>query len=145
MAFTNPSVQDFKDQFPRDFPFGTDFQVSILDSDISLAFRLTNVSINQALFEDQGTYTLAYNYLAAHNLTLNMQASSQGINGQYNFLQNSKGVGGVNEGFSIPQRILDNPTFSMLSKTTYGAKYLELILPRLCAQMGAFYMPARAL
>lgn len=145
MAYNNPSVQDFKDQFPRDFPYGTDIKTSVLDSDISAAFRQTNVNINQGLFADQSSYTLGYNYLAAHYLSLSFQTSSQGFNGQYNFLQNSKGVGGVNEAFAIPQRILDNPYFSMLTKTTYGARYFELILPKLTGQMFSVYGPARAL
>lgn len=145
MAFTNPSVAQFQAQFPRDFPYGTDPNISVLDSDITAAFQRANVLTNQALFADQGTYTFCYNLLSAHYLVLNLRASSQGINGQYNFLQNSKGVGQINEAFAIPQRILDNPLFSMLTKTNYGAQYLEILSPKLLGQMGAVYMPAHAL
>lgn len=135
MAYTNPSVADFKAQFTRDFPYGTDPNTSVLDSDISSSFLYVNVNINPGLFPDQGTYTLAYNLLAAHYLVTSLRNSSQGINGQYNFLQASKGAGPVNEAFSLPQRILDNPYWSMLTKTNYGAQYLNILLPQLTGQM----------
>lgn len=107
----------------------------VLDSDVTSAFTYTNTNINQALFPDQGTYTLAYNLLSAHYLVLNLRSSSQGINGQYNFLQAGKGVGSVSESFSIPERILANPYWTMLTKTNYGARYLEIILPQLTGQV----------
>lgn len=135
MSFTNPSVQDFKDQFARDFPFGTNTQTSITTNDINYAFALTNININPALFSDQTSYSIGYNLLSAHYLVTNIRASSQGINGQYNFLQQSKGVGPVSESFGIPPRILENPFVAMLCKTNYGAMYIQLILPQLTGQM----------
>lgn len=145
MAFNNPSVTDFKNQFVRDFPYGTDPNEYVLDSDITYAFQFVNANINSGLFSDQGTYSLAYNLLAAHYLVLNLRASSQGINGQYNWLQNSKAVGAVNEAFSIPDRILANPDLAMLTKTNYGTQYLAIVIPQLCGQMFTAYGPARAL
>lgn len=145
MAYNNPSVADFKNQFVRDFPYGTDKDKNVLDSDIATAFQSTNFNINQALFTDQGSYTYAYLLLAAHNMVLNLRASSQGINGQYNWLQSSKGVGSVSESFSIPDRILANPYLASLTKTNYGAQYLSLVLPLLAGQMFGAYMPAHAL
>jgi hypothetical protein len=146
MAFSNPAVTDFQNQFVRDFPYGTDINNTVLNSDITSAFQFTNVNIvNQSLFPDQGTYTLAYLLLAAHYLVLNLRASSQGINGQFNWLQNSKGVGQVNEAFSIPQRVLDNPAFSQYFKTNYGAQYFNLIWPYLSGQMFSVCGPANAL
>lgn len=133
--FSNPSVQDFKDFFVRDFPYGTDPNVSILDSDITKCFTFTNVNMSQALFADQGSYNVGYLLLSAHYLVTNIRASSQGLNGQYNFLQASKGAGGVNEAFSIPQRILDNPDWAMLTKTNYGAQFIQLVLPQLSGQI----------
>lgn len=145
MAYNNPSVSDFQQQFIRDFPYGTDINISVLDADISNAFQQVNFNINQALFSDQGSYTYGYNLLAAHYLVLSLRASSQGINGQFNWTQNSKAVGGVNEAFSIPQSILDNPYMSMLTKTNYGMQYLQLLLPQLVGAMFASCMPANAL
>lgn len=139
MAYSNPSVADFKSQFFRDFNYGVDVNNNVLDQDITSAFLSTNVNINQGLFPDQGSYSLAYNLLSAHYLVMNLRASSQGINGQYNFLQSGKGVGAVNESFSIPQRMLDNPYWAMLSKTNYGQQYLFLLLPQLGGQMYIAY------
>lgn len=139
MSYTNPTVAQFKIQFARDFPFGTNPTTSVLDSDVSSAFVFTNPNINYSLFPDQATYSLAYNLLAAHYMVINLRASSQGISGQYNFLQAGKGAGGVSESFSIPQRILDNPVLAMYCKTNYGAMYVQLILPYLSGQMVVVY------
>lgn len=135
MSFTNPTVAEFKTQFTRDFPFGTNAKTSILDSDISSAFIFANPNINPALFPDQVTYSLGYNLLAAHFLVLNLRSSSQGISGQYNFLQSGKGVGPMSESFAIPQRILDNPYLAMYCKTNYGTMYVQMVLPYLSGQM----------
>ena len=135
MSFQNPSVQDFKNQFVRDFPYGTDPNVAILDSDISSAFQFTNINFNPDFWGDQGSYTLGYLLLSAHYLCMNIRASSQGLNGQFNFTQQSKNVGSVAEAFGIPQRILDNPDWAMLCKTNYGAQYLQFLLPQLTGQI----------
>ena len=135
MAYLNPIPDDFKNYFVRDFPYGTDPTTSVLDSDITKAFGQVNFAINPALFTNQESYTLGYLWLAAHWLVTDLRASSQGIAGRYNWLEVGKGVGSVNSSFAIPQRILDNPSFSMLSQTQYGAKYLQLILPQLAGQI----------
>ncbi len=133
--FNNPAVADFQNYFFRDFPYGTDQTTSVLDQDIANAFLLVNVNINQSLFGDQGSYTVGYLLLAAHYLVMNLRASSQGLNGQFNFLQTGKGAGSVNEAFDIPQRIKDNPDWAILCKTNYGAQFLQLIIPQLAGQM----------
>lgn len=145
MAFTNPDYASFSQQFSRDFPFGTDVDNNVTEGDVTYAFQFTNSQINQGLFSDQGTYTLGYNLLSAHYLVTNLRASSQGINGQYNWLQNQKSVANVSESFSIPDRILANPTWSALSKTNYGQAYLALILNKLIGQAFALYAPPQAL
>ena len=91
--------------------------------------------MNQALWPDQSSYSIGYNLLSAHYLTMNLLASSQGINGAFAFLEASKGIGSVSQGFAIPQRVLDNPDWAMLCKTNYGAQYLQLILPQMAGQM----------
>lgn len=135
MAFTNPSVQNFKDFFVRDFPYGTDPNTAVLDADITKAFTFTNVNVNQALFGDQGSYNVGYFLLSAHYLVMNLRASSQGINGQFNFLQQSKSVGAISEAFGIPQRVLDNADWAILCKTNYGAQFIQLVLPQLGGQI----------
>lgn len=135
MAFTNPSVADFQAYFFRDFPYGTDPNVAVLDVDITKAFTMTNINVNQCLFADQGSYNIGYFLLSAHYLVMNLRASTQGINGQFAFLEQSKSVGSVSTSFAIPQRVLDNPDWSVLMKTNYGAQFLQIILPALAGQI----------
>lgn len=133
--WTNPSVADFITYFYRDFPYGTDPNTSVLDQDVTSAMMSTNFNISQGLFCSQSDYTLGYLLLSAHYLVMNLRSSSQGINGQYNFLQASKGVGSVNEAFQIPERVMANPYWTQLMKTNYGAMYLNLLLPQLAGQI----------
>lgn len=138
-SYLNPSIADFKAYFFRDFPYGTDPQTNILDADIAKAFGQVNFNITQRLFGSQEKYTVGYLYLAAHWLCIDMKASSQGISGQYDWPVTSKAVGSVSIGTSIPQRILDNPLWSMYTQTPYGAKYLALLLPQLTGQVFIAY------
>ena len=134
MSYTNPSVADFKTKFARDFPFGTSTS-TVMDSDIASAFSDAEVNLNPELFDSQSSYTAGYLLLSAHFLVTNIRSSSQGIQGNFEWLVNSKGVGSVSESFSIPDRIMKNPYLSMLSKTNYGAKYLMMVLPQLTGQV----------
>lgn len=139
MAFVAPTISDFKTRFFRDFPYGVDPAVAVLDMDILIAFNQVDFSINQELWANQSAYSMGYLLLAAHFMVLNLRASSQGLNGQYNWAENSKSVQGVSESFSIPQRILDNPDFMAYTKTNYGAAYLNQVWPQLCGQMFSVY------
>lgn len=143
MSYINPSVSDFQNYFIRDFPYGIDPNTCVLDSDISKAFGQVNFNINQALFSNQEQYIIAYLLLSAHYLVVDLRMSSQGINGQFGWLEQSKSVGNVNQAFAIPQRILDNPYLAMLTKTNYGSKYLELLLPQLAGQVFITYGDTR--
>lgn len=131
---TAPTANDFKAYFNRDFPYGTTLQ-HVMDADITRALSEAGVKINESLFADQAAYNLGYLLLAAHFLVMNLRAASQGISGQFDWLQGSKSVGSVSESLNIPQRILDNPEFAMLCKTTYGGKYLMFVLPLLAGQI----------
>jgi hypothetical protein len=133
--YSLPTIEDFKAYFFRDFPYGTDPSTSVIDQDISNAYLSAAAAMNQKLFQDQQSFNVGWLLLSAHYMVMNLRASSQGVSGQFGWLQASKGVGSVNEGFSIPQRILDNPEFSYLTKTNYGAQYLMMILPLLTGQM----------
>lgn len=134
MAYTTPTVADFKAQFTRDFPYGAAAN-QVNDSDISAAIIEAGVNFTQSLWGSQQEYSLAYLLMTAHMMVMALRGSSQGIAGQYEWLVSSKGVGSVSEGLSIPQKILDNPRFAMLTKTTYGARYLQLVLPRMIGQV----------
>lgn len=131
MAFTVPTVAEFKAHFVRDFPYGTDISKNVLDADISKAILEASVNFNEDLWPTQAIFSLAYLYLTAHYLVTDLRNSSQGIAGSYSWITTNKQVGSVSEGLAVPQFILDNPLLAMYSKTGYGAKYLELLLPQL--------------
>ena len=131
-----PTISDFKAHFFRDFPYGTSLD-TIQDADIIKAMLEADTGINAGLFTSQASYTLGYLYLTAHYLVMDLRASSQGISGSYSWLTASKGVGSVNESFSIPQWILEHPVLAMFSKTNYGAKYLCMVIPMLAGQVYA--------
>lgn len=140
----NPTIDQFKIYFSRDFPFGTDQATSVLDADIAKAFIGTNCAINQDLFSTQDKYSMGYLLLSAHNLVMNLRASSQGLSGKYPFLEVSKNVGSVAQAFQIPQRILDNPIFAYYCNTNYGAQFLHMILPLLSGQVFIAYGTTQA-
>lgn len=133
MSYTIPTVADFKAFFVRDFPYGVTPD-TVNDVDITNAIAEAGVNFNEALFGSQQNFSLCYLLLTAHMMVLALRGSSQGISGQYSWLQASKSVGSIAESFSIPQKILDNPIYAMLCKTTYGARFLQLMLPRLVGQ-----------
>lgn len=130
MSYTTPTVADFKAEFNRDFAYGTATDV-VNDSDITKAIGDAAFNFNEAFFSSQAKYAKGYLNLAAHYLVMNLRASSQGIAGQFAFLDSGKSAGSVSESIAIPQRILDHPIFSLYAKTPYGAKYLGFILPQL--------------
>lgn len=134
MAYTTPTVADFKQRFFRDFPYGTTPD-TVMDQDISLALNNTAINFNPGQWSSQIAYTEGWLLLSAHMLVTNLRSSSQGIAGGYTWLENTKAANTISAGYAIPQRILDNPTFAMYTKTSYGAKYLELLLPQLAGQM----------
>lgn len=139
--FNTPTVQDFKNQFFRDFPYGgtNGDLTTVQDQDITRAIENAGINFSEALFANQSTFSNGYLLLTAHFLVLNLRASSQGMNGKFPWLQSGKGVGSVNESFAIPQRILDNPEYAMLASTNYGAQFLFLVLPQLTGQIFATY------
>lgn len=135
MAFTAPDIAAFKAYFNRDFPYGADIAQNVLDQDITNALATTDARFNPELWSNQDKYTLGYLLLAAHNLVMAIRSSNQGLAGTGSWLESSKAVGSVSQGFTIPQRILDNPLLAMLSKTQYGMRYLELIIPLITGPM----------
>jgi hypothetical protein len=135
VAYTNPSIADFKAYFDRDFPYGTNIETNVLDSDITKGVDMANVNINQCLFQNQSAYNIGFLLLTAHFMVMNLRSSQQGINGQFNFGEQSKSVGSVSQSFAIPQRIMDNPDWAIYTKTNYGAQYIQFILPQLTGQI----------
>lgn len=134
MAYVKPTASDFKAYFTRDFPYGSTNN-TILDNDITKAIDEASLNFNESLFPDQAEYTIGFLYLTAHYLVMDIRASGQGITGNYPWLSNSKSVGSVSEGVTIPDFIANNPLLAHYGKTYYGAKYISIVFPRMIGNM----------
>ncbi len=116
---------------------------SVTDYDIVAAFNAARAfNMTQSLLSSQQTFTYAYNLLTAHYLCENIRAGGAGLNGKAEWLTNAKTVGNVTESFSIPDRVLKSPYLSKLSKTMYGAQFLELMSPQLIGNMASYHRQA---
>lgn len=129
-SYTNPSISDFKARFSRDFPYGT-APNQVNDNDITIAMDTTAVWINPNIFGSQATYTNAFLLASANFMVLNLRSSSQGIWGQVGWPVSGKNAGSVGQSFSIPEQILNNPQYAMLTQTTYGYQFLFFVWPLL--------------
>ncbi len=101
----------------------------VSDLDITNAYAEACITFNDALFDDDDDIVLGYLYLAAHYLVNDLNAGGQNSS-QVGFA-NSRSVGNVSESYSIPQWLLDDPILSFYGQSSYGRKYLNMILPRL--------------
>ena len=133
---TPPSIAQFKSQFVRDFPYGSTSD-TVTDADIANAITEAAFYVNESFFDTESNFQFAYNFVVAHCLVTNLRNSSQGVAGAFAFLENSKSVGSVSQGFSIPDSILNNPAYMFMTKTTYGAKYLSIVYPLAIGQVNA--------
>lgn len=132
-----PSVADFKVQFDRDFLYGNGTD-TVRDADITRALNEAQMLFNAGLW-DTVEKPVAYGYLAAHFLAMNIQAaggaaftnSGKGVLSHGGGTIESKTVGGISVTFATPDFVRQNPILSQLMKTDYGQKYLSLIYPRL--------------
>lgn len=143
MKYANPTIQEFKNYWTRDFPYSPDPKQGVTDNDIAKAFSQANFSINQNLFNTQEDYTTAYMHLAAHYLVIDIRLATQGLNSSYQWAVSSKSVGAVSESYTIPSKFQNSPFLTMLSQTGYGGKYLQLVLPLMVGNILA--IPGRTL
>lgn len=113
----------------------------ISDEDISRAFLEAKINFNSSLFANCNEMRLAFCYLAAHYLVIDLNNASNPLAlGVLGFTQ-SKHVGSVSESYGIPQWILNDKILSLYAQTGYGRKYLSLILPYLVGNI--IYTPGR--
>ena len=109
----------------------------VTDYDLANAIiAAASFNLSESLWGSQQAFSYAYNLLAAHYLVETLQAGNTGLAGKAEWLTQSKSVGNVSENYAIPMGILNSPYLSKLSKTTYGAQFLELVSPRLIGNMG---------
>ena len=99
----------------------------IASKDITNAFNEALANFNSYITDDENSLKLMYLYLSAHYLVNDINAGGASSSGSN--LVNSRSVGSVSESYSIPQWMLDKPSFSLIAKSSYGQKYLSLILP----------------
>lgn len=135
MAYTYPTIDDFKAYWVRAFPFSTDPTLGVTDADISNALNLAQINGGQCPWPNQNTFSIAQENLAAHYLSLSLSATSGGAGGTYSWIESSKSVQGVAQSFTIPQSIANNPYFAMLTSTRFGAMYFQMIYPYLTGVM----------
>ncbi len=134
------TVSEFKTHFFRDFPYApsgspTDTNY-IIDLDITKALSEASLGFNRDLFSETDEIKLAFLYLTAHYLVIDIANSSSGLAGTFQGYVSSKSVGSVSESYTIPQWILDNPIYSMFSQTRYGNKYLSMVATRAIGNVG---------
>ena len=134
---TQPAViSDFKAQFNRDFPYGTGLD-TVRDADITSAFNSADLIFNAALWSDT-EIKIAYLYVAAHVLWLNLQASGglnlnggQGTEAFGGGTIQQKSVGQASVAYQLPQSMADNQLLNWFMESRYGRFYLQMLTPRL--------------
>lgn len=131
------TVEEFKGWFVRDFPYSSNANEGITDNDILKAFAEAALVFNEQLFDTEDNKKLGFLYLAAHYLVIDLQNSSQGINGKYEGLMASKTVGSVSVGYQLPNWVIEHPIYSLLAQTKYGMKFLSLIITSLVGNVRA--------
>ena len=103
----------------------------ISDTDIQKAFSEARINFNQNLFSTCEEIKIAFCYLTAHYLVIDLNnANNPFALGSMGITQ-SKSVGSVSESYGIPQWIMNDKNLSLYAQTGYGRKYLSLIIPRL--------------
>jgi hypothetical protein len=107
----------------------------VLDEDIEKAFDEACLVFNEKLFgEDEATKKLAFLYLTAHYLVIDLNNASNSLDtGGSGGSLASRSVGNVSESYNTPKWATENETLAPLAQTSYGKKYYSLIKPRLIA------------
>ena len=107
----------------------------VTDADIAGAIVDASFNINQGLFDTQANWARAFLFYAAHCMVERLLAAGEGLRSRYSWLVNAKSVGDLAESYTIPENILQSAFLSSISKTRYGARYLEIISPLLVGNM----------
>jgi hypothetical protein len=138
-----PSVQNFKDQFTREFVYGASL-AQIQDNDIQRAINETSVSFNPGLWDTSalGSTTeqnIAYLYLAAHYKVLNVQGAGglssvnrgRGVKSSGGGTIQNKSIGSIAIAYAIPEYVQNSAILGQYMRTDFGQKYLALLAPRI--------------
>jgi hypothetical protein len=141
MAWTAPTITEFKTYFSRDFNFATDHdepenEEYVLDADVIKALTEAGINFNDSLYGSDAQVTAVFMYLVAFHLVVNLQNSAKGISSQSKFPISSNSVGGVAISFQIPERFSKDASLNQYMTNGYGMKYLSLALPFLVGNIG---------
>ncbi len=137
------TVTDFKTYFRRDFPYATEpattnvcanLNAYVFDFDIEKAFGEAKTILNQGLFSDDDSIRLAYLYLSAHYLGVDLRAAQGGIDSVGSFPVASRSV---SESYQIPDSYRDNAQYAFFTSSGYGMKFLSMVIPRLVGNVVA--------
>ena len=151
MASTPPvTVAEFKKRFARDFQYGTGSD-KVTDDDISMAMSDALTMFNPSLFSTADGKT-AFLMVTAHFVVSNVQAAGgpnagpgqgQGLNNAPEEIQTSASVGGLNNSFlAPPDRVANNPTLRQFWSTSYGRRYIGLVMPKIIGAVTAIAGPS---
>jgi hypothetical protein len=133
------TIADFKAHFYRDFVYSATVEANkVADVDIQKAFDEAKVNFNEALWSTQEQLELAFLYLSAHYLVMDIQAAKQGLNSVAIFPANSRSVGSVSESYTVPDWVQKSAFLSQFANTRYGLKFCSLIRPRLIAGVAVY-------
>lgn len=106
------------------------------DEDITRAFGEAEVSLNQEIFGDDATIRLAYLYLTAHYMVMDIRTARAGVNSTGEGFQTGRSVGSVSVSSQLPQDFINDPVLGYFYKSGYGQKYLSFLIPRLRGNIG---------
>jgi len=141
MGISEITIQDFKDHFTRDFPYYSGSGCSkeyVTDTDLNRAYLEASVNFNESLFPNQDQLEIAYLYLAAHFLCIDMQMAAQGLNSVGYNPVTSRTVGSISESYQVPEWLSKDPILSAYTTTRYGQKYLTIIRPLLVGNVTVY-------
>lgn len=108
---------------------------NISDLDIGHAFAEADVTFNTSLFGADADMILGFLYLSAHYLVHDLNAG--GVSSSSQGVASARSVGNVSESYSIPTWQLESPVYSFYTKTSYGLKYLNMVLPQIVGNVAA--------
>lgn len=132
MGVADITIADFKAFFTRDFPYyaGMDCEKDYVgDADIQKAFDTSKINFNESLFGDAASLKIAYLYLVAHQLTVDLQIAAQGVNSVGYAPVVSRTVGAVSEAYQVPEWVGKDPVWGPYFTTRYGQKYASIVRP----------------
>lgn len=138
------TVADFKAWFTREFIYGATPD-KVMDADITKALAQAATVFNEGLWEDVAETQLAFYYVAAHFLVIDIQMSGglsatplgKGVQSQGGGVIQSKTVGSVSVSYDLPESIMQSPILNQFMRTDFGQKYLSMLTPRLVGNVYA--------